>query len=174
MRVALYPANMWVRHTVYDMDTACAWSSVQQEAPLHAATIESLFTAYPHHVIATVRADGAPRVGGTNVFVSAGVLWIGMMPQAARLRDLRRDPRCAIHSAPLDEQLTVGDVRLQLLAREAAPEQAAVLLGAGNPGDGVVCTLAVVEASIVRVEGSAVVIETWRPGTGLAVYRVAG
>lgn len=106
------------------------------------------------------------------MFVTDGVLWIGMMPQAARVADLRRDPRCAIHSAPLDEHLTVGDVRLRLLVDEADPERAATLLGPDHPGDGVVFVLSVVEASIVRVDGAALVVEVWRPGSGLKVRRL--
>lgn len=138
---------------------------------MFAGRVKELLAAHPHHVVATVRQDGSPRVGGTNVFVADGALWIGMMPQAARIADLRRDPRCAIHSAPLDEHLTLGDVRLRLFADEADPERAAALLGPDHPGDGVVFVLSVVEASIVRVDGTALVIDVWRPGSGLTVRR---
>lgn len=141
---------------------------------MFAGRVKGLLAAHPHHVVATVRQDGSPRVGGTNVFVTDGVLWIGMMPQAARVGDLRRDPRCAIHSAPIDEHLTLGDVRLRLLADEADPEQAAALLGPDHPGDGVVFTLEVAEASIVRVEDEVLVVEVWHQGSGLAVRRVGG
>lgn len=160
--------------TVLVVSIAVEWTSFEDQEPELAGRIKSLFALHPHHVVSTLKQDGSPRVGGTNVFFTGGTLWIGMMPQAARVSDLRRDPRCAIHSAPLDEHLTLGDVRLQLSAHEAAPEQAAALLGAEQPGDGVVFTLKVVEASVVRVEEKTLVVEIWRPGSELEVRRIGG
>jgi len=158
--------------TVASVGQASTWASFEDQEPVFAGRVKELLAAHPHHVVATVRQDGSPRVGGTNVFVTDGVLWIGMMPQAARVADLRRDPRCAIHSAPLDEHLTVGDVRLRLLVDEADPERAATLLGPDHPGGGVVFTLEVAEASLVRVEGEVLMLEVWRPGSGLKVHRL--
>ena len=141
------------------------WSDFVRDAPALAAVVAEIFSSHPHHVIATTRRDGSPRVGGTNVFITDGIAWIGMMPIAARVRDLRRDPRCAIHSAPLEEDLARGDIRLDLVATEARHDLAARLLAAtGSPGPGVVFTLAVSRASLVRVEGEHLIVETWHPG----------
>jgi hypothetical protein len=154
------------------MDAAVEWAVFEAHVPVFAGRVRELLAAHPHHVLATLRSDGSPRVGGTNVFVTDGTLWVGMMPHAARVGDLRRDPRCAIHSAPLDEALTLGDVRLQLRAREVATEHAAAFLGPEHPGDGVVFTLTLVAVSLVRVAGEELVLETWRPGEEVRVRHV--
>lgn len=132
------------------------------------------FSGHPHHVLATLRGDGSPRVGGTNVFVTDGDLWIGAMPQAARIRDLRRDPRCALHTAPLSEGLEPPDVRLDLVAQELPPELARErILGTGAPdGDGVAFSLEIRAATLVRVEGEALALERWTPDGGTVVRRL--
>lgn len=154
------------------MLTAVPWGDFARLAADLAERARLIVTAHPHHVIATLRRDGSPRVGGTNVFVTGDTLWIGMMKVAARVEDLRRDPRCAIHSAPVDEHLTHGDLRLDLIATEATDTRAAELLASrGGGGTGVVFTLEVTGVSLVRVDGKELVIDTWRPGRGASVVR---
>jgi hypothetical protein len=150
------------------------WSSYAALEPERAAQVEALFVGHPHHVLATVRADGSPRVGGSNVFVTDGDLWIGMMPQAARAVDLRREPRCALHTAPLSEALDPPDARLDLVARELPPELARPrILGTGAPdGDGVAFSLGLRAVTLVRVEGEQLVLERWTPAGGLRVRRL--
>lgn len=155
-------------------DGSVSWAVYADAAPEHAAQVVALLVGHPHHVLATVRPDGSPRVGGTNVFVTDGDLWIGMMPQAARAADLRTEPRCALHSAPLSESLDPPDARLDLLARELPPELArARVLGTGAPdGDGLAFSLALRAATLVRVEGEELVLERWTPTGGLRVRRL--
>lgn len=144
-----------------------SWSGFLAEAPALARTAQQILESHPHHVIATTKRDGSPRVGGTNVFITQGELWIGAMSSALRNQDLRRNPRCAIHSAPLDEHLQVGDIRLDLEARELVGEAASsALLSVGNEGEGVVFAMKIVSASLARVEKNQLVIETWNPVTG--------
>jgi hypothetical protein len=154
------------------MTTAVEWSTFESCAPTLSGRVWEILGSHPHHVLATVRSDGAPRVGGTNVFITDGLLWVGMMPNAARVGDLRRDQRCALHSAPLDEALTLGDVRLQLLAQEVTTERAAALLGSDHQGGGVVFTLRLFEVALVRVSGDTLVLEIWRPGEEVRVRRI--
>jgi hypothetical protein len=155
-------------------DGSVPWSTYAAAAPEHAAQVEALFKGHPHHVLATVRPDGAPRVGGTSVFVTDGELWIGMMAQAARAADLRRDPRCALHTAPLSEALDPPDARLDLIARELPPDLArARITATGAPdGDGLVFTLDVRASTLVRVAGEELVLERWTPGAGIRVRRL--
>ncbi|MCP4086486.1 MAG: pyridoxamine 5-phosphate oxidase [Actinomycetia bacterium] len=58
--------------------------------------------ANKHKVLATIRADGSPRLSGTEVQFCLGSLYFGTMARAARLTDLRRDHRCALHSSSTD------------------------------------------------------------------------
>ena len=88
------------------------------------------FTAHEHHVVATVRPDRRPRVGGTTVNFTDGRMWIGMMAAAARVNDLRRTSSCALHSAPLSTTLPEGegDVRLDAHCVELSGDEFAALL----------------------------------------------
>jgi hypothetical protein len=41
-----------------------AWSLIEQAEPAFAARVRRLFDAERHKIIATVRADGSPRISG--------------------------------------------------------------------------------------------------------------
>lgn len=80
-----------------------SWAEVEREVPDLAARVRSAFAAAKHATMATLRADGAPRISGTEVEFSAdGELRLGSMPGAVKARDLRRDPRVALHSPTSD------------------------------------------------------------------------
>jgi hypothetical protein len=64
--------------------------------------VKALLTRRKHHTMATLRSDGSPRISGTEVDFGDGELAIGSMPGAVKARDLRRDPRVAIHGATED------------------------------------------------------------------------
>ena len=147
---------------------AVAWQNFFQQCPSLATDIQHRFSAHPHHVIATLTADGSPRTWGTNVFFSEN-LRIGAMPGARKIDDLRRDSRCSLHSAPLDEQLVDGDAKLDCLAVElGSSEGRAWLRDIGNPTDeGVVFNLQIVRATLTVVDGEKLRIRSWTPLDGL-------
>ena len=155
-----------------DAPVTCTWEEFVCVAPEFAASAARLLESHAHHVIATVRSDGSPRVGGTSVFIDGGVLWIGMMPVAARVGDLRRDPRCSVHTAPLDVALKHGDLRLDLVAEECSPSLRQELLDGSESKDGIVFTLALKLVSIVKVEGDELVIDSWEPHRGITSIRL--
>jgi hypothetical protein len=74
--------------------------------------------------MATLRADGSPRVSGTEVDFLLGEAWLGSMLGAVKAKDLLRDPRVAIHSAPIDLEMKVPDAKIS--GRAIAVENAAV------------------------------------------------
>lgn len=148
-----------------------SWSRFAAEAPELAAAVEARLRAHPHHVIATLRADGSPRASGTNVELWEGELWIGCMAGAVKAADLRRDPRYSLHSAPLSEQLEGGDAKLA--GRAALVTDAALARRffeavsgeeGGSPSDDDVFQLLVEEAALVEVEGDHLVVTSWRAG----------
>jgi hypothetical protein len=49
-------------------------------------------------LVATIRADGAPRISPVEPFVLDGVLWLSMLWGSAKAADLQRDPRILVHS----------------------------------------------------------------------------
>jgi len=88
------------------------WAAIQQEVPELVARVRNVFDAYKHKTLATVRADGAPRISGTEVDFRDDDAWMGSMWQALKARDLQRDPRFAIHSATIDPDLVDGDAKI--------------------------------------------------------------
>ena len=79
-----------------------AWRDVEQAVPEFAERVRALFDAHRHKTIATVRADGSPRISGIETIFEDGELVFGSMPDARKGADLRRDPRFALHSATVD------------------------------------------------------------------------
>ena len=157
------------------MDPA-PWSRFADAAPEFAAVVAERLAAHPHHILGTIRASGAPRLSGINVMIDDGELWVGSMPGARKVLDLRRDPRCAVHSAPLDESLAAPDVRVDAVADELEPDAARYWLAAHGPprdGDepteGEVFFLRLTAVSSVTVDGDQLRITSWRPGSAVEV-----
>lgn len=67
-----------------------SWNQFEQEAPALARAVRRRLDAHPHKTLATTRADGAPRISGTETMFAEGELWIGSMWQARKARDLKR------------------------------------------------------------------------------------
>ena len=89
-----------------------SWDEVSKAAPELSAAVQRVFDAHIHKVMATLRRDGSPRVSGTEVSFRDGDVWLGSMPDALKAHDLRRDPRCALHSSPSDAEMTGGDAKI--------------------------------------------------------------
>lgn len=155
------------------MTSGRSWRQVRAEAPDLAAYVERRFGAHEHHVMATVRRDGRPRVSGTNVMLTDELAWVGMMTAAGRLHDLRGRPWCAIHSAPLDTELRhgSGDVRLDATVRELPHGEASALLGERADG-GVAFELLVTTIEVIEVDGEQLMMRRWSPHAGERLIRV--
>src|SRR5271166_7049337 len=74
-----------------------AWKAVEQAEPAFAERVRWPFDAGRHKTIATLRADGSPRISGIECGFADGELRFGSMPGARKGADLRRDPRFALH-----------------------------------------------------------------------------
>lgn len=145
------------------------WEVFEAEAPELAQAVRARFDAAKHHVLATLRADGSPRVSGTEVQIEGGELTMGSMPQAVKARDLQRDGRCAIHANPGDGSMHGGDAKVTGVAVEiAAP---------GSPHNGVPkgshhFRLDLSEAVLTSVEdGDHLLIQSWHPGEPIKQVR---
>jgi hypothetical protein len=139
-----------------------SWREFAAAAPDLAEPVEARFRAHIHHIIGTLRADGAPRLSGTEVQSEGGQLRIGMMPDAHKLADVRRDPRVEIHSAPLEPDLAGGDAKVAGRLRAAGEPE-------GQPG--AMFELDIERVSLVRVDGDELEFTTWRPGRGVETIR---
>ncbi|MFB8237243.1 pyridoxamine 5'-phosphate oxidase family protein [Kitasatospora purpeofusca] len=144
------------------------WQDFEQEAPDLAPAVRARFEANKHHVLATLRSDGSPRVSGIEVgFFGADVV-LGSMRDAMKVRDLRRDARFALHSNPSDETLADGDSKLSGRAVELTDEAERAAYEAElpepPPGPYDAFRLELEQVVHTTVEGDTVRISSWRPG----------
>jgi hypothetical protein len=154
------------------------WADVARDAPALAELVRGRFDAHGLGLLATLRRDGAPRVSGIEPLFTDTDLWMGMMPDSLKARDLLRDPRFALHSATTDKNVAEGDAKVagRTVAVAAADEATfgafrdAFAAATGYPppdgpfnlfrGD-------VDEVSILRPAGDHLDIDFWRAHDGL-------
>ena len=144
-----------------------SWAQVEREAPELAASVRACFAVRKHCTLATLRADGAPRISGTEVEWSDGAVWLGSMPGARKAQDLQRDPRVAVHSPTVDPpqdapQTWGGEAKLSGVAVEVPVE------GAGHR-----FRVDLLEVVHTRVDGDSLLVTAWHPGRGLERHRRA-
>jgi hypothetical protein len=144
------------------------WRTFEAEAPQLAAATKARLTATKHHVLATLRADGSPRVSGTEVQFHGDDLVAGSMPDSVKARDLRRDGRFALHANPGDGSMEGGDAKVAGRAVEVTdPRELAAYAGEVEPPEPFHLFRFELEEAVLtslHPAGDRLVIETWRPG----------
>lgn len=142
------------------------WQQLCDEAPDLAAAVQARFTAEKHHVLATLRRDGSPRVSGTEVGFTGGELWLGSMPGAVKARDLQHDPRCALHAHTGDASMAGGDAKLGGRAVEVTdPAALTAFLGEQHASASAhLFLIDVTDVALTTVDGDALLVQWWRPG----------
>lgn len=155
------------------------WQQFVDASPDLARLVADRLAAHEHHVLATLRADGSPRLNGTNVVFEGDDLLVGCMPGTRRATDLRREPRCALHSAPDLPTMPQGDARLDCVAVELDEDHARAVFRRladtdgvqqdGEPLDGDLFALRIRSVSFVQVVGEHLDVTTWSPDDGLQV-----
>jgi hypothetical protein len=83
--------------------------------------------------------------------------------------DLRRDPRFALHAAPIDLDLVDGDAKVGGRAIEVTDDEtiagfAAALESEIAPSDIGLFRADLTDASLTRVDGDWMIIDSWRDG----------
>lgn len=145
------------------------WREFEREEPVFAARVRTLFDARKHKTIATLRADGSPRISGIEADFDGGELSFGSMPGARKGADLVRDPRFALHSPSVDPP--EGDP--SGWSGEAKVAGRAVLVGemeGETAGQLFRADLDEVVLTKLTDAGDRLLIEVWRPG--VAVRRI--
>ena len=145
-----------------------AWKDLEQAEPDFAARARRLFDAGRHKTIATLRADGSPRISGIECEFADGELTFGSMPGARKGADLRRDPRFALHGPAFHPQ----EGKEAEWPGEAKIAGRAVLAGpAGERSAGDLFLADISEVVITRLnpEATLLVIESWTAQRGLRV-----
>jgi hypothetical protein len=143
-----------------------AWRDFERAAPEFAQRVQALFDAHRHKTIATLRADGSPRISGIETVFEGGELVFGSMSNARKGADLRRDPRFALHSATVDpvegaEAQWPGEAKISGRAVAAGP------LTDGPEGDRFHVDLAEVVHTHLNEKATMLVVEWWTPARGL-------
>jgi hypothetical protein len=143
-----------------------AWRDVERAEPEFAQRVRALFDAHKHKTIATVRADGSPRISGIEATFKGGQLVFGSMQSARKGVDLRRDPRFALHSATVDpvegsEAQWPGEAKISGRAIAAVP------MTEGPDSDRYKADIAEVVHTHLNEEATMLVVEWWSPTRGL-------
>jgi hypothetical protein len=152
-----------------------AWQDVERAEPEFARRVRALFDAHRHKTIATVRADGSPRISGIESAFEDGELVFGSMPGARKGADLRRDPRFALHSATVDpvegaEAQWPGEAKIagRAVAAVAAVTAEEDATAADEPqGDRFRADITEVVHTHLNTEATLLVVEWWTPTHGL-------
>ncbi|MCU1483938.1 MAG: pyridoxamine 5-phosphate oxidase-related FMN-binding protein [Actinomycetia bacterium] len=150
------------------------WNDVLAAAPELGALVQARFEATGLAVLATLRADGAPRVSGIETSFFDGELCLGSMWEARKALDLRHDPRLALHAATVDKEVKDGDARVSGRAVEVDDEawkrafatrfQEETGYDPDANGPWHLFRVDVTELSTIRPGGDHLVIDVWHPG----------
>lgn len=130
-----------------------AWHEIEADAPEFAARVRALFQARKHKTMATLRADGSPRISGIETEFGEDITF-GSMPDSRKLADLTRDPRVALHSPSVDPP----EDDQSAWAGEAKVSGRAVRTETGFRVD-------ITEVALTYLDGG-LAIESWHPGRG--------
>jgi hypothetical protein len=135
-------------------------------------------------LLATLRADGYPRISPLEPTIIDGQLWLAGMSGARKFDDLVRDPRLCLHTATVDTQVSDGDAKLWGIAHEvtdpAARQRFVQELFAQTgfdmrahewTGADHLFTVEITGASALEVDGDHLNITVWRPGEAERVVR---
>ncbi|NED99315.1 pyridoxamine 5'-phosphate oxidase family protein [Phytoactinopolyspora halotolerans] len=150
------------------------WKQFSVEAPELAAAVRARLEFTKHHVLATLRRGGAPRVSGTEVDFHGDHLTIGSMLNAMKAKDLQRDPRYALHSNPGDGSMEGGDARISGRAVEVPPERFDEYLEhpVNAPGAFHLFLMEIDDVVLAGLNESrtGMLIQLWRPGRPVETF----
>jgi hypothetical protein len=145
-----------------------SWAEFASAEPALASRVKERFAIRKHKTLATLRRDGSPRISGIEVEFANSELFLGMMPDSLKLRDLERDPRLAIHSPtddppPGNPRDWPGEAKLAGYALEVDFPDSPVAGGRRFRID-------ITEAVLTHLNeaGDRLVVESWRPGNGVS------
>jgi pyridoxamine 5'-phosphate oxidase-like protein len=156
------------------------WGEIEAAAPALGRAVRERMGAHRHATLATLRADGSPRISGIETDFREGELWLGMMTGSRKALDLLRDPRMALHSGTEDPEPSpaagsVIDATIAGRAVEVAdPEVPATF--ATEPGQRFhLFRIDVAEALLIAIGDPPdhLLIDVWREGRGVRRLRRA-
>jgi len=148
-----------------------SWKAIQRAEPEFAGRVQWLFDSGRHKTIATLRADGSPRISGIECEFTDGDLRFGSMSGARKGADLRRDPRFALHSPnfhPEEGKESEWPGEAKIAGRAISADPATTDEGGEQPdGEMFVADIAEVVITGLNAEATKLVVESWTPERGL-------
>jgi hypothetical protein len=163
------------------------WNDFAQAEPELAQRARGIIAATTNCVLATIRADGSPRISGIDPFFRDDQLLIGSMPDSRKGADLARDPRIALHGIPWESRKVKegaddpgeGDVKLTGRAVKIDPDAAARILGEyfadlgvdEPPGGGDLYAIDLDTVVTIGVADDLLVVDRWSATDGRKVVR---
>ena len=148
------------------ISAVATWGEFAAREPEFAERVRALFDARRHKTIATLRADGSPRISGIETTFEEGELTFGSMPNARKGADLRRDPRFALHSATIDPvegeaAKWPGEAKISGRAMIVPPADG------GTSADSFRAEIGAVVHTHLNEEATLLVVEWWTPERGM-------
>lgn len=143
-----------------------SWADFVAEEEDLAARVKGRFEVRKHKTLATLRKDGSPRISGIEAEFADDEVYIGMMPRSAKLQDLERDPRLALHS-PTEDPPEGAPSRWPGEAKIAG-RAVEVDVSASRADGGRRFRIDIVEVVLTHLNetGDRLVIESWHKGRG--------
>jgi hypothetical protein len=138
-----------------------SWSELERDAPELAALARERLEGRVA-ILGTIRADGWPRLDPIEPFFAAGELLIGAGRSSAKARELRRDPRFALHATT-----AVGDPDVKLRGH-VTPSTLHVGWWSDRPDEADVYALALDEAVAIEwdLPNERMRVRTWTSAGG--------
>lgn len=165
-----YWASVRLKHP-HKLRAVPSWKAIEETEPDFAARVQRLFDAGRHKTLATIRADGSPRLSGIECEFTDGELRFGSMAGARKGADLKRDPRFALHGPTFHpeegkENEWPGEAKVAGRAILATPMPTD---DASAHPDGAAFVADISEVVITRLnaEATRLVVESWTPARGL-------
>jgi hypothetical protein len=99
------------------------WSELERRQPALAGLGRRRLLDPGVVLVATIRADGTPRVSPVEPFVLDGTLWLAMLWHSRKAADLLRDSRILVHNVITSRDGGEGEFKVRGTARpEGGPD----------------------------------------------------
>jgi hypothetical protein len=148
-----------------------SWKAIEEAEPDFASRVRRLIDAGRHKTLATVRADGSPRISGIECEFTDTDLGFGSMVGARKGADLKRDPRFALHGPTFhpevgNEKSWPGEAKVAGRAIQVTSESPENVTEEPD-GEMFVADITEVVITALNAEGTKLVVESWTPDRGL-------
>jgi hypothetical protein len=152
-------------------------ADLRSAAPPIAAFLSDRIAKTGLCLLGTTRSDGWPRVSPIELSIIEDRLYVGSMPNAAKAKDLQRDPRCCIITPLADKDDLAGEAKAFCRGREVTDAaewevvRAAFLaktgFDMGDRGDAHAFELEIEAAAWQRLEGDDWRTTSWHQGSNV-------